>query len=154
MIRFHAVIETPGDAPNSWWILLLPPDANTQLGKVRRVRGTINGVPFAGSLMPRGNGVRALNPRKETIRAAGVKIGDRVEVALEADPDADTIVVPDELQRALAKRPAVAKTFAALSVSHRREYVEWIAGAKKSETREARAEKSLEMIAAKLRPSA
>jgi uncharacterized protein YdeI (YjbR/CyaY-like superfamily) len=104
--------------------------------------------------MPRGNGVRALNPRKETVRAAGVGIGDRVEVALEPDPDADTVVVPEELQRALARKPALAKQFASFSVAHRREYSEWVGSAKKSETREARAEKSLAMIAAKVRPYA
>jgi hypothetical protein len=154
MIRFSAEIEKAGDAVNGWWILMLPPDADKKLGKVRRVRGTVNGVAFAGSLMPRGNGVRALNPRKETIRAAGVDVGDRVEVALEPDPDADTVVVPDELQRALAKKPALAKQFASFSVAHRREYAQWIASAKKVETREARAAKSLEMIAAKVRPYA
>lgn len=43
--------------------------------------------------------------------------------------------VPADLKAALAKRPAAAKTFAAMSPSHKREYVEWITDAKAAETR-------------------
>jgi uncharacterized protein YdeI (YjbR/CyaY-like superfamily) len=43
--------------------------------------------------------------------------------------------VPADLKAALAKKPAAAKTFASMSPSHKREYVEWITDAKTAETR-------------------
>jgi uncharacterized protein YdeI (YjbR/CyaY-like superfamily) len=43
--------------------------------------------------------------------------------------------VPADLKAALAKRPAAARTFASMSPSHKREYVEWITAAKAAETR-------------------
>ena len=46
--------------------------------------------------------------------------------------------IPADLKAALAKRPAVATTFTAMSPSHKREYVEWIMDAKGADTRERR----------------
>lgn len=48
------------------------------------------------------------------------------------------LVVPPALAGALARAPEAARTFAALRPSHRREYVEWIAEAKRNETRDRR----------------
>ena len=42
---------------------------------------------------------------------------------------------PDDLAAALKKARAAGKTWGALASSHKREYVEWIVGAKKAETR-------------------
>jgi uncharacterized protein YdeI (YjbR/CyaY-like superfamily) len=56
---------------------------------------------------------------------------------------------PVELLQALAARPEAETRFQALSPSHQREYVEYVAEAKKPETRERRALKSVEMILAK-----
>jgi hypothetical protein len=42
---------------------------------------------------------------------------------------------PDDFAAALKKARPAAKTWSALAASHRREYVEWIVGAKKAETR-------------------
>ena len=40
---------------------------------------------------------------------------------------------PEELQSALAKDPAAKSAFEALPPSHRKEYADWVAGAKKPE---------------------
>lgn len=47
----------------------------------------------------------------------------------------DTIVVPADLRRALAKAPGAKAAFERLAPSHRREYVSWIEEAKRPETR-------------------
>ena len=57
------------------------------------------------------------------------------------------VVVPEELRQALARQPATKAQFDAMSPSHRREYCEWIAEAKKPETRERRVLKAMEQIA-------
>jgi len=54
--------------------------------------------------------------------------------------------MPAEFARALKANKKAAASFAALSPSCRREYVEWIADAKRKETREKRIETALEWI--------
>jgi uncharacterized protein YdeI (YjbR/CyaY-like superfamily) len=55
--------------------------------------------------------------------------------------------VPTALAGALKRNPAAARTFAGLSPSCRREYVEWIAGAKREETRTRRIAQALQWLA-------
>ena len=54
--------------------------------------------------------------------------------------------LPDELAAALAASPAARKVFDALSYSHRREHVMYVAEAKKAETRERRAVRTIESL--------
>ncbi len=57
------------------------------------------------------------------------------------------VKVPAELTAALAKNERAAALFAAFSPSHRREYAEWIADAKRDETRSKRVAQAVEWIA-------
>ena len=57
--------------------------------------------------------------------------------------------LPEELTAALRRRPAVQRAFDALPPSHQREYVKWIAEAKRAETRAARAAKTVAKLAAR-----
>jgi len=61
-----------------------------------------------------------------------------------AKPEAE---VPAELAAALKKNKAAGKVFAAFSPGCRREYVEWIAEAKRAETKEKRVAQAVEWIA-------
>lgn len=54
--------------------------------------------------------------------------------------------LPDELAAAPAASPAARKVFDALSYSHRREHVMYVAEAKKAETRERRAARTIESL--------
>ena len=56
------------------------------------------------------------------------------------------IAVPAELAEALAREPEAAAQFAAMSPSCRREYNEWIAGAKRTETRERRLKEAVTYV--------
>jgi uncharacterized protein YdeI (YjbR/CyaY-like superfamily) len=60
-----------------------------------------------------------------------------------------SIVIPKDLRAALSRHPALDSLFSSLPDSHQREYVNWITGAKRPETRKARIEKTLRMLAAK-----
>jgi uncharacterized protein YdeI (YjbR/CyaY-like superfamily) len=60
------------------------------------------------------------------------------------------VVLPEDLAAALATDEPAATAFGRLSFSHRREYTEWIAGAKRPETRARRVTETL----ARLRASA
>jgi uncharacterized protein YdeI (YjbR/CyaY-like superfamily) len=56
------------------------------------------------------------------------------------------VVVPDELAVALGKNKKAQAAFDALSPSHRREYTEWIAEAKREETKTRRVIQAIEWI--------
>lgn len=56
------------------------------------------------------------------------------------------IIVPDYLSNALLNNSKAATTFNAFSYSHKKEYVEWITGAKTDETRNKRMAKAIEML--------
>jgi hypothetical protein len=58
------------------------------------------------------------------------------------------VEIPFELQTALNKNKQAAAYYESLPFSHKREYVQWITGAKKGETKAKRAEKTLEMLTA------
>jgi len=57
------------------------------------------------------------------------------------------IVVPADLKTALRKNNKAQKTFDNFSYSHQKEYVEWITGAKRDETRERRLRTAIEWMA-------
>jgi len=56
------------------------------------------------------------------------------------------VVVPKELAAALKKSARAAARFASLSPSHQRKYADWIAGAKREETRERRLARAMKQI--------
>ena len=57
--------------------------------------------------------------------------------------------LPDELSAAFVKYPAAKKTFLLLPPSHRKEHVKYVTEAVKSETRQRRAEKTIEFLLSK-----
>ena len=105
----------------------------------------MNGTPFRGRLMVYG-GVTYLGFRKEIRDAAGIAEGDEVDVDIERDDAPREVEVPEALASALARDPDAKSAFEALAFTHRKEYAQWIAGAKKPETRDRRVKQAIEML--------
>jgi uncharacterized protein YdeI (YjbR/CyaY-like superfamily) len=84
-----------------------------------------------------------LGVHKATREAAGVEIGDEVELELTRDDSPRVLEIPPELEAAFASEPALRDRFDALSFSRRRDLAGPISEAKKPETRQARLEKAL-----------
>jgi uncharacterized protein YdeI (YjbR/CyaY-like superfamily) len=101
--------------------------------------------------MPRA-GVHILGVGKDILAGAAASPGDTVQVELALDDAPRTVTIPADLDAALAKTPVHQQAFAALSYSHKKEYVDWIESAKKPETRQSRIEKMAEMLAARKTP--
>lgn len=76
---------------------------------------------------------------------AAVDLNDRgVKGPIASRADKRTVLKPSsELLAAFAKAPKAHKAFDALSPSHQREYLQWIAGAKRAETRARRIEQTI-----------
>lgn len=115
-------------------------------GRVK-VRATFDGHAYRGSLVPM-DGCHLIGIRKELRRAIAKDVGDTVRVTLVRDMEPRTVTAPPELQAALDAAPDAKERYDALSYTHRREYAEWIAEAKKQETRDRRAAKAVEMLRA------
>jgi len=148
-VRQRFSVRLIGRGPGgSWAHMPIPFKVETTFGSKGRVpvRGTINNVAYRSSIMPRGDATHYMAVNQTLRAAAGAGIGDTVKVVMEPDTAKRTVTVPPYLKKALAAA-AHDKIFAALSYSHRKELVDWIAQAKKPETRARRIEKCLHMLA-------
>jgi bifunctional DNA-binding transcriptional regulator/antitoxin component of YhaV-PrlF toxin-antitoxin module len=145
MERFRAKLGgDEGERP----LVELPFDARATFGKARApVRGRVNGAKFRSTVAVYG-GHAYVGFNKELRERAGIAMGDDVEVELELDSEPREVELPPELERALAGDAEAKEAFDGLSYTHRREYAEWVAGARKPETRERRLGKAVEMLLA------
>src|SRR3954465_8043383 len=136
--RFTAILREPH--------IVVPLAARGLWGEARPpVRGTVNGVPFRSRLAVYG-GETVLGLTNAFRADAQLAAGDEVEVVMERDDQPREVEVPPALQQRLEADEAARAAFEKLSFTHRREYANWIAGAKKDETRERRAGKAIEML--------
>ena len=62
--------------------------------------------------------------------------------------------LPDALKNAMARAPRAKAAFERLARSHQREYVQWIADAKRPETRARRAAETVKRLAGRRKPEA
>jgi hypothetical protein len=144
--RFKATIQ-PGIGGGAG--VVFPYDVEREFGTraMIPVKSTLDGVPYAGSLVkygPEGHMLGVLKSIREQIDKGP---GDTIEVVLWKDEEVRTVEVPAEFESVLKKEGLLA-SFEKLSFTHRKEYCRWIAEAKKEETRRARLSKSIEMLRA------
>jgi hypothetical protein len=127
------------------WVVV-PLDAKARWGEARPpVAGTLNGVPFRGRLAVYG-GETVLGFTKAFRAEVGVSVGDTVELVLDRDEAPREVEVPAALQAALDADPDARARYEKLAFTHRREFAEWVAEAKRDETRDRRVAKTLEML--------
>jgi len=130
--------------------LRIPPAVTKAFGTKARVAvaGTLNGFAFRTSLWPEGDGTHLMAINKTMQAGAKAKVGDVVEVVMNLDTKERVVDVPPELKQALAKDAKALVAYESFSYSHRKEYADWIASAKRPETKAARVEKAIEMLRA------
>ena len=146
--------ESKLDAPQPRGSAVVVPDSVVEAlgGGVRaRVKGTLNGVEFRSNLMRYG-GVGWLGVHKATREAAGIAPGDPVTVEFELDDAPREVEVPEALQRALDADPEAKAKFDALAFTHRKEYAQWVAEAKKDETRDRHVAETIDRVKAGQKP--
>ena len=110
------------------------------------VRATFDGIAYRGSIVSMG-GQPVLGVLKAIRTELGKGPGDEVRVTVERDGQARTVDVPDDLREALATA-ALSDRFSSLSYSHQREYVTWIAEAKRPATRARRIAETVQRVQA------
>jgi hypothetical protein len=109
------------------------------------VVATVNGYTWRTTVM-RMRGEFLLGLNRAVRDAAGVEAGDTVAVALDLDTAPREVEVPEALASALAEDSEARANFEQLAYTHRKEYARWIDDARRSETRQRRVARALEML--------
>jgi hypothetical protein len=143
-IRFRAVIE---DAGGGGAFVTIPFDVEKTFGKKRvKIKATIEGVPYRGTLVRMGSPNHMLLVLKEIREKIGKSFGDEVVVELEEDLEPRQVDVPSDLKQALQANPKAQSIFNRLSYTHQREYVRWVTEAKRDQTRMDRVQRTIELL--------
>ena len=106
--------------------------------KQTRVLATVDGrPPYSTVLQPIGDGTHLMVVNKQMRGTKGP--GEHVHVRLEVTLEKPVLELPAELRNALAECLEAQVAFDRLATSHQREHIQYVAEAKKPETRERRA---------------
>jgi hypothetical protein len=138
---FEAILIRP-EGVGTWTYLNIPMDISTTFGSKGqvRVRGTINGYPFRTTALPMGDGTHYLVVGKSIRDQVQAIQGDTVKVILELDPEEQQVVIPEDMRQAFISQPLAKDVFEKLTNSHKKDYVNWILGARQEDTRQRRIE--------------
>jgi antitoxin component of MazEF toxin-antitoxin module len=139
-MRFTTTIVVDGNNAG----IEVPEDVMASLGTARRIPVvvTLNDYSYRSTVAPyKGRLMISLSAANR--QASGVSGGDEVEVELQADTAVRTVVVPDDLARALADDDAAKTRFDALSYSNQNRIVLSIDSAKTEATRARRVDAAL-----------
>ncbi len=150
MVRFKGVLTaTPRGGGGT--LVPIPKDVAAQLGLkgMPKIHAVIGGTPYRGSLMPMGDGTYCLGVLKSIQQAAGVGLGDKIEVLMELDTEPRTIDAPADLASALAKDKRLAAAWEKLSFTNKKEMAASLTYAKKPETRKRRLDAAVAKLKAR-----
>lgn len=136
------------DAGGGGVFVNIPFDVNEVYGTRGRVKvkATIDGIHYRGSIMNMGTGCHILGILKEIRKKIGKEIGDYVSIVLEEDTEPRVVEIPDYFSDALNSFPDAKIIFENYSYSHKKEYIDWISSAKKPETRLSRIKKAIDKL--------
>jgi uncharacterized protein YdeI (YjbR/CyaY-like superfamily) len=142
-LRFEGHLESDQGA----CFIRVPPEVLTTLGQRKRapVKVTINATSFRTTIAVYG-GKSYVGVRREIREAAGVTAGDRLTVGLEYDAELRTVDLPDALRVTLEGDSKAAAAFERLSYTRKKEFVEWLMGAKQPETQRRRLAQVMAML--------
>ncbi|MEU6406768.1 YdeI/OmpD-associated family protein [Streptomyces sp. NPDC046985] len=139
-MKFRTCVEPPEPMRG----LEVPPEVVAALGEGSRppVTITLNGHSWRSRVaLLRGRHLLGLSNANR--RAAGVEIGEEVEVEVELDTEPRVVVEPADFAQALDEEPAARAAYDSLTYSRKREHVRAVESAKKPETRRRRIEKAI-----------
>ena len=142
--KFRAVIE---DAGNGGAFVTIPFDVEQVFGKKRvKIKATIAGEPYRGSLVRMGGTCHVLGIRKEIREKIGKTFGNEIEIVVEEDTEPREITAPPDMRKALKSDPQAEAFFKQLSYTHQKEYVRWIEEAKRDQTRQGRIGQAIKLL--------
>ena len=112
-----------------------------------KIRAVFDGhTEYRGSLSKMKSDHHLLGLTQEIRKQLGKTFGDEVSVSITEDTEERTVSISEDIAAVLNENLKVKALFEAMSYTHRKEYIRWIGEAKKTETRERRMLKMIEMI--------
>ncbi len=126
-----------------------PFDTNELFGKKGQVKVRVlldDKVEYRSSLANMGGGCHRLGLTQAIRKELGKTFGDFVEIKLWEDKKERVVIVPEDVQELLNQNSKAKEFYDSMSYTHKKEYIRWIADAKKQETRERRKVKMIEML--------
>jgi uncharacterized protein YdeI (YjbR/CyaY-like superfamily) len=147
-MRFECRLESDQGA----CFIRVPPEALTTLGERKRapVKVTIKAYTYRTTIAVYG-GKSYIGVRRQVREAAGVEAGDQFTVGLEYDSELRTVDLPEALGAALEGDPKAAAAFDKLSHTRKKEFVDWVTGAKKADTQQRRLAQAMKMLRGSVR---
>jgi hypothetical protein len=128
------------------YYFIVPVDFQAAFGRHRPpVRVTIRGHTFRTTPARYGEAYYLVVNRANR-EAISIDRGDRVEIRIEEDSDPRVVEPPAELAAALAGSAEARAIYERLSFSHQKAYADWVAEAKRAETRTRRATAALDRL--------
>ncbi len=142
--RFRARLRDAGGGGAAFDV---PAQAAVPLSERKRppVRVTIGGHTFRTTAAVYG-GQPMIGVNKQHRAAARIDVGDTFEVEVALDEEPRVVEVPPDLAEALDGDAGARAAFDRMSYTHRREYVEWVADAKRPATRARRVAETVERV--------
>jgi hypothetical protein len=149
--EFDALMLTDGQ--HDWGYVEFPFDVQEEFGTRGQVKviATFDGYEYRGSLVKMGHACHFIGITKPIRAAIGKNPGDQVHVVIRQDIEPRMVEVPEDMKQLLHDYPKAEAIFQKLSYTHKKEYVQWISGAKKQETRQKRLEETIEMLLKKVK---
>jgi len=147
--KFEAAIQR-----STGWgaFVFFPHDTQTAFGIKGRVpvQAQLGGIPYTGSLMPRGSTFHTLAVPQAIMEQLNKKPGDLLKVDLHKDDKPRTVDLPEDFTKLLRKENLLTG-FEQLPLTRRKEYRNWIAAAKREETRQRRIAKAVETLRSEIK---
>lgn len=130
-----------------WFYVSIPgidPKHKNKLGLIR-IKGFVETYEFKQfNLLPMTNGHMMLPLKAPVRKAIGKKEGDTVQVRLYLDKS--LVEIPEEILDSLLDSPKAHEFFMSLSDSNKKYYIDWIADAKKIDTKVSRLLKMISLL--------
>ena len=146
--KFKANLKRP-DGIGTWHYVDTPIQAEKEFGSKGKVPicGTIDAIPFAATLIPRGNGEHYIVLDKNIREQTGIEVGDEINLKVWKDNAERVVTVPDDFEESLSSNRDANAFFQGLAYSYKKAYVDWINSAKRESTRTTRIAKSVTLLA-------
>ncbi len=145
-IEFTGVIKTNKENSSTWIDFPYALKETYGVGNLVPFIATFDGhVTYRGSLAKMGRDCAMVLLRKNVFVEIDKKVGEEVAIRIVLDDKPRELTIEKDL-RLLLEEGNVWEIFSALSFTHRKEYMEWIESAKKTETRQNRLAKIVSML--------
>lgn len=146
-IQFTTIIKQNGEMNAAY--VEFPFSTEKLFGKKGQVRikATFdNTIEYRGSLAKMKSDCHILGLTQDIRKQLGKTFGDKVSVSLIEDQEERIVEIAEDIAVVFDENPKAKEIFDRMSYTHRKEYIRWINDAKKTETREKRKVKMIEMI--------